>query len=62
MGIEEPRLSAVSFGEEKPLVDKPTDDAYARNRRVEFRLMRGDVQLVLEEGDLLDDQGKRIGN
>jgi len=62
LGIEAPRLSAVSFGEEKPLVDKPTDDAYARNRRVEFRLMRGDVQLVLEEGDLLDDQGKRIGN
>ena len=62
LGIEQQRLSIVSFGEEKPLVDKPTDDAYARNRRVDFRLMRGDIQLVLEEGELVDDEGKRIAN
>lgn len=59
-GVEKPRLSVVSFGEEKPLVEKTGDEANALNRRVEFRLMRGDVQLVLEEGPLLDDEGQTI--
>lgn len=38
-GIAGDRLSATGFGEMLPLVDEETEDAYAANRRVEFRLM-----------------------
>jgi len=35
-GIEEVRLSAVGFGEEKPLDEAKTSAAYEKNRRVDF--------------------------
>ena len=54
-GVEPERLSTVSFGEESPLDAGRNAVAYARNRRVDFRLMSGNVQFVLEEGDLIDD-------
>jgi outer membrane protein OmpA-like peptidoglycan-associated protein len=38
-GIAENRLKAIGFGETLPLIDEETDEAYAANRRVEFRLM-----------------------
>ncbi len=48
-GIEGERLHIISFGEEEPLKDDGTAEALAANRRVDFRLMRGDVEIVLEE-------------
>lgn len=38
-GIAEDRLTAIGFGEMLPLSDEETEEAYAANRRVEFRLM-----------------------
>lgn len=60
MGVSPDRLHVVSFGEERPMDDGTTVVANARNRRVDFRLMRGDVQLVVEEGLLLDDHGNPL--
>lgn len=62
MGVTKEQLQIVSFGEGRPLVDQETDEAMAKNRRVDFRLMRGDVRLVVEEGPLLDDKGRPIEN
>lgn len=58
LGIDEARLSIVSFGEESPVTSGHTSIDYATNRRVDFRIMRGDIQFVLEEGELVDDNGK----
>jgi peptidoglycan-associated lipoprotein len=59
-GVSNDRLSVVSYGEERPLAEGEDAQAFARNRRVEFRLMRGSVQLVLEEGALVNDRGQAI--
>lgn len=59
-GVSRERLGVTSFGEERPLVDGADALSLARNRRVEFHLTRGDVQLVLDEGDLLDDHGAAL--
>jgi len=48
-GVESGRLTKVSFGEESPMAKGGDPVAHAKNRRVEYRLMRGDIQLVLEE-------------
>jgi peptidoglycan-associated lipoprotein len=61
-GVDSERLSIVSFGEESPLVRGSGMVPYAQNRRVEFRLMRGNVQFVLEDSDLVDDKGNAIQN
>lgn len=37
VGATDTQIEAVSFGEEKPAVFGSTEDAYARNRRVELR-------------------------
>lgn len=60
LGIELERLQLVSYGEERPLSPEIDQTGLARNRRVEFRVLRGDVRLVLEEGELLDDRGNPI--
>jgi peptidoglycan-associated lipoprotein len=62
MGVTQEQLHIVSFGEGRPLVDQDSDVAMAKNRRVDFRLMRGDIRLVVEEGPLLDDKGRPIEN
>jgi len=49
LGVQPDRLHVLSFGEEKPLVALPTTEAYATNRRVDFRLMKGDIEIVLQE-------------
>lgn len=58
MGVSPDNLHAVSFGEEKPIAAGSDSMAHAKNRRVDFRLMRGDVRLVIEEGTVLDDSGE----
>lgn len=60
LGIAPERLQLTSYGEERPLAPESSQSALARNRRVEFRVLRGNVRLVLEEGELLDDQGRPI--
>ena len=37
VGASDSQIEAVSFGKEKPAVEGNTEDAYAQNRRVEFR-------------------------
>ena len=48
-GVESERLTKVSFGEESPRSAGSSEVVHAENRRVEYRLMRGDIQLVLED-------------
>lgn len=36
LGISSDRLSVTSYGEEKPLIDGDSEDAFAKNRRVNF--------------------------
>ena len=59
LGVPAGRLRAISYGEERatPGLDRRS---LARNRRVEFRLMRGHAQLVLEDGQLVDDRGAEL--
>jgi peptidoglycan-associated lipoprotein len=40
-GISATRLETTSFGEERPLVNRSDEDAWAQNRRVEFILTAG---------------------
>ena len=51
LGVEGTRLHAVTFGEEKPLAEGEDEAAMAKNRRAEFRLFKGDVQLILEDSE-----------
>ena len=60
LGVAQDRLRHVSFGEEHLLRTGGGELAHAQNRRVDFRLMKGDIELVLEEGILLSDSGKPI--
>jgi peptidoglycan-associated lipoprotein len=46
-GIDPARLKEVSSGEKAPLESGRTEAAWARNRRVEFVIARGDVLLEL---------------
>ncbi len=39
MGINQERLSTLSYGEERPAVDGHGEDAWEKNRRVEFKLI-----------------------
>lgn len=60
LGVDGDKLHAHSWGEEKLAAMGEESESHAANRRVEFRMMQGDVQLVLGEGTLLDDQGNPI--
>lgn len=60
LGIGADRLRIVTFGKEQPLASGATVQDHAQNRRVDFRLMRGTVQIVLEEGILFDDRGTSL--
>lgn len=62
MGVGKDQLQTVSFGEGQLMDEQETDLALAKNRRVDFRLMRGEIRLVVEEGPLVDDRGKSIEN
>jgi peptidoglycan-associated lipoprotein len=60
LGIDSDRLLRVSFGEESPLSSGSGMIDFAKNRRVDFRIMHGDVQFTLDESALLDDSGNPI--
>jgi chemotaxis protein MotB len=38
MGVKPSRLVAAGFGEFQPIDARATEDAYRRNRRIEFKL------------------------
>lgn len=40
LGVPANRLSTVSYGEEKPAVQESTEDAWAKNRRTEFVIVK----------------------
>lgn len=50
-GVPDDQIAVISFGEQRPLVDANSQAAYAMNRRVEFRVMRGDTRLTLSPTD-----------
>jgi outer membrane protein OmpA-like peptidoglycan-associated protein len=59
-GIDRSRLELVAHGEEAPLALGEDAAAHAMNRRVEFHLLRGDVELRLRDGHLVDDAGRSL--
>ena len=40
LGVNAKRLSVISYGEEKPLVNATGEDAWAQNRRAEFKAVK----------------------
>lgn len=42
-GISPERLTTISYGKERPLVDRSTEAAWAQNRRAEFLITAGEV-------------------
>lgn len=44
-GIDQSRLSTVSYGEDQPLVNASNEQAWAQNRRDEFTIVTGGDQL-----------------
>jgi peptidoglycan-associated lipoprotein len=59
-GVPLANLKITSFGEENPRASGGSELDHAKNRRVEFRLIRGDVQFVLGEGTPVSDQGQPL--
>jgi len=60
LGVSKEQLSLTSFGEEELDSLGSTSKEHAQNRRADFRIMKGDVQLVLEEGVIIDDLGRVV--
>ncbi|MBU4486265.1 MAG: outer membrane beta-barrel domain-containing protein [Candidatus Delongbacteria bacterium] len=40
LGIPQNQLTAIGFGEEKPIADNRTNEGRSKNRRIEFRVMK----------------------
>ena len=49
LGIDGSRLSTLSYGKERPLVEGEDEDAFARNRRAEFTVAGGTLTTVPAE-------------
>jgi len=60
LGVGSERLEVISYGEERLAAGGHDADSWSRNRRVEFSLLRGDVQLVLQDGVRVSDRGLPI--
>jgi peptidoglycan-associated lipoprotein len=48
-GVNADRFTTVSLGKERPLAEGEGEDAFARNRRVEFAIAAGEVRVVPRE-------------
>lgn len=48
-GVNADRFTTVSLGKERPLAEGEGEDAFARNRRVEFAIAAGEVRVVPQE-------------
>lgn len=44
-GISASRFAMVSYGEERPLVNRSDESAWAQNRRVEFQITAGEIHV-----------------
>lgn len=44
-GIDEGRMEIISFGEERPMVRQSNESAWAQNRRAEFAIIAGQVNI-----------------
>ncbi len=44
-GLPEANITTISYGEERPLIEGETDEAYRKNRRAEFRLAVADPRV-----------------
>lgn len=44
-GISASRFAMVSYGEERPLVNRSDESAWAQNRRVEFQITAGEIRV-----------------
>lgn len=40
LGIDEKRLETISYGKDKPLIDEHNEEAWAKNRRCEFKRIK----------------------
>ena len=49
LGVDGARLSTLSYGKERPLVEGEDEDAFARNRRAEFAVTGGTLTTVPAE-------------
>lgn len=49
-GIDGARITTVSFGEDRPLVNESNEDAWAQNRRDEFSVIAGGDQMRNPDG------------
>jgi len=54
-GIDVDRLATTSFGEDRPLVNRSDEEAWARNRRVEFVITGGEVVVTENDSDRQQD-------
>ena len=54
-GIDRARLTALGYGEEKPIADNKTKTGRAINRRVEFKIMKSGSGVQMKRSDPTDD-------
>ena len=59
-GVSAEQLNVVSYGRQRPLAAGASVRALATNRRADFKLMRGAVELVIDDGELVDDTGRSL--
>ena len=50
-GIAADRMTTTSFGEERPLVNRSDEEAWARNRRVAFVITGGEIVVMDDQDD-----------
>jgi len=48
-GLAPDRFTTLSYGEEQPVDPRSTEEAWARNRRVEFRVVVGGIERIPDE-------------
>ncbi|MDX2023349.1 MAG: OmpA family protein [Deltaproteobacteria bacterium] len=61
LGIDSQRLQVESRGKGEPLQTGSSARVWAVNRRVEFRFASDKARLDVQDGVLVDDQGKPLG-
>lgn len=59
-GVSRDRLELGSYGKSRLAARGADQASLAKNRRADFRLVRGDVELVVDEGVLVDDAGRPL--
>jgi peptidoglycan-associated lipoprotein len=48
-GVDAGRITTISFGEERPIVEGTDESAWARNRRAEFSIAGGEITTIPPE-------------